>query len=255
MQTSELWKQSAKLISFVHDGGDTRVEITMPELEKDWDWRKTSDCYHMPAFSSEDNLLASIGIGRDEENICIDRVTKMPEYRIDAVAEIYTVYFRTNRRKYKIAEYVRAAGRPLYYLISLWRLSIGTNVYRISRSGSLETRVCIRSTQLMNLAELGYYHLFCSVKGCSPRDVTRKSRIHNRYAEGVYRFNKFLKYTRIAVTVMMYREEAIGKCEKPDDILQIDHELYKFWRDCRKFISGTLLMSRQAFHQTGRTGE
>ena len=54
----------------------------MPELTKDWGWRKTPDCYHMPAFGSEDNLLASIGIGRDEENICIDRVTNLQEYRV-----------------------------------------------------------------------------------------------------------------------------------------------------------------------------
>lgn len=239
MQTNELWDRSAKLISFVNDGGDPRVEIAMPELTKDWDWRKKPDCYHMPAFSSEDNLLASIGIGRDEENICIDRVTNMPEYRTEAVAEIYTVYFRTNQRKYKIAKYVRVAGRPLYYLVSLWRLSIGTNVYLLSSSSSLEARVCIRSTQLMDLADRGYYRLFCSVKGCDPRDVVRKSRIPNRYEKGVNRFKKFLKYTRLAVVTMMYREEALNKCEKKD-IPQVDRELYLFWRKCRKFINSTV---------------
>ena len=95
METRELWEHGAKLISFVNDKGETRVDINMPELTKDWGWRKTSDCYHMPAFSSEDNLLASIGIGRDEENICIDRVTNLRDYRVAAVAEIYTVYFRS----------------------------------------------------------------------------------------------------------------------------------------------------------------
>lgn len=237
MQTSELWEHSAKLISIVHDGGERRVDVTMPALAKEWDWRKKNDCYHMRAFSSEENLLASIGIGRDEENICIDRVTNMPEYRVEAVAEIYTVYFRTNLRKYKIAKYVRVAGRPLYYLVSLWRLSIGTDVYRLSSSSSPETRVCIRSTQLMDLGDRGYYRLFCSAKGCEPREVTRKSRIPNRYKKGVYRFNKFLNHTRIAVTVMMYREEAVGKCENPDDIPRIDSELYKFWHKCRRFIN------------------
>jgi hypothetical protein len=240
MQTRELWKHSAKLISFVHDGGDTRVEITMPELEKDWDWRKTPDCYHMPAFSSEERLLASIGIKLDEENICIDRVTNLQEYRVAAVAEIYTVYFRTGHRKYKIAEYVRAAGRPLYYLTCLWRLSIGNIAYRPSWASSLETRVCIRSTQLMNLADWGYYQLFCSNKGCLPRDVVRKGRTPNRYEKGVARFKKFLKYTRLAVVMMMYREEALNKCENKD-IPQVDRELYQFWRKCRKFVNGTLL--------------
>ena len=242
METRELWDHSAKLISFVNDGGDKWIVINMPELTKDWGWRKIPDCYHMPAFSSEANLLASIGIERDEENICIDRVTKMAEYRAEAVAEIYTVYFRTNQRKYKIAKYVRVAGRPMYYLTALWRLSIGTNVYRRSSSSSLETRVCIRSTQLMDLADRGYYRLFCSAKGCDPREVTRKSRIPNRYKEGVYRFNKFLKHTRIAVTVMMYRDEAVGKCENRDDIPQIDSELYKFWHKCRRFANGYVPM-------------
>lgn len=237
METRELWEHSAKLISIMHDGGERRVDVTMPALAKEWDWRKKNDCYHMQAFSSEENLLASIGIGRDEENICIDRVTNMPEYRVEAVAEIYTVYFRTNQRKYKIAKYVRAAGRPLYYLVSLWRLSIGTNVYRLSSSSSLETRVCIRSTQIMDLGDRGYYRLFCSAKGCEPHEVTCKSRIPNRYKKGVYRFTKFLNHTRIAVTVMMYREEAVGKCENPDDIPQIDSELYKFWHKCRRFIN------------------
>ena len=237
METRELWENTAKLISIVRDGGVRRVDVTMPALEKDWDWRKKNDCYHMQAFTSEENLLASIGIERDEENICIDRVTNMPEYRAEAVAEIYTVYFRTNKRKYKIAKYVRVAGRPLYYLVSLWRLSIGTNVYRRSSSSSLESRVCIRSSQLMDLADRGYYRLFCSAKGCDPREVTRKSRIPNRYKKGVYRFNKFLNHTRIAVTVMMYREEAVGKCENPDDIPQIDSELYKFWHKCRRFMN------------------
>ena len=52
METRELWDHSAKLISFVNDKGETRVDINMPELTKDWVWRKTPDCYHMPAFSS-----------------------------------------------------------------------------------------------------------------------------------------------------------------------------------------------------------
>jgi hypothetical protein len=193
----------------------------------------------MPAFSSEDNLLASIGIGRDEENICIDRVTNLREYRVAAVAEIYTVYFRTGHKKYKIAEYVRAAGRPLYYLTCLWRLSIGTNVYLPSWGSPLETRVCIQSTQLMDLADRGYYQLFCSNKGCQPRDVVRKARIPNRYDKGVKRFKKFLKYTRLAVVTMMYREEALNKCEKKD-IPQVDRELYQFWCKCRQFANGTL---------------
>lgn len=243
MQTSELWDHSAKLISFVHDGKDIRVDIAMPELTKDWDWRKKPDCYHMPAFSSEERLLASIGIKMDEENICIDRVTKPREYRLEAVAEIYTAYFRTNCKKYKIAEYVRVAGRPMYYLICLWRLSIGTNVYRPGArfigEHPLETRVCIRSTQLMNLADWGYYQLFCSNRGCPPRDVVRKGRTPNRYDNGVARFKKFLKYTRLAVVMMMYREEALNKCEK-GDVPQVDRELYKFWRKCKKFVNGTL---------------
>jgi hypothetical protein len=39
---------------------------------------------------------------------------------------------------------------------------------------------------------------------------------------------------------MMYREEALNKCEKKD-IPQVDRELYQFWRKCRKFVNGTLL--------------
>ena len=156
-----------------------------------------------------------------------------------AVAEIYTVYFRTGHKKYKIAEYVRAAGRPLYYLTCLWRLSIGNNVYRPYWASSLETRVCIRSTQLMDLADWGYYQLFCSNKGCRHRDVVRKARIPNRYDKGVNRFKKFLKYTRLAVVTMMYREEALNKCEKKD-IPQVDRELYQFWCKCRQFVNGTL---------------
>lgn len=240
METRELWDHGAKLIAFAYGGGDTRVDINMPELTKDWDWRKTPDCYHMPAFSSEERLLASIGIKIDEENICIDRVTNLQEYRVAAVAEIYTVYFITDHQKYKIAEYVRAAGRPLYYLTRLWRLSIGTNVYRPSWSSTLETRVCIQSTQVMDLANWGYYQLFCSNKGCLPRDVVRKGRIPNRYDEGVNRFKKFLKYTRLAVVTMMYREEALNKCEKKD-IPQVDRQLYQFWRKCRKFANGSSL--------------
>ena len=89
----------------------------------------------------------------------------------------------------------------------------------------------------MDLADRGYYRLFCSAKGCDLREVTRKSRIPNRYNEGVYRFNKFLNHTRIAVTVMMYREEAVGKCENPGDIPRIDSELYKFWHKCRRFMN------------------
>lgn len=239
METRELWEHSAKLISFVNDWGDTRVEINMPELPKDWDWRKTPDCYHMPAFSSEESLLASIGIKIDEENICIDRVTNLREYGVAAVAEINTVYFRTGHKKYKIAEYVRAAGRPVYCLICLWRLSIGNNVYRPYWASSLETRVCIQSTQLMDLADRGYYQLFCSNQGCQPRDVVRKARIPNRYDKGVNRFKKFLKYTRLAVVTMMYREEALNKCEKKD-ITQVDRELFRFWRKCRKFVNGTV---------------
>lgn len=76
-------------------GVKKQVNVTMPVLAKEWDWRKKNDCYHMQAFSSEENLLASICIERDEDNICIDRVTNMPEYRVEAVAEIYTVYFRS----------------------------------------------------------------------------------------------------------------------------------------------------------------
>lgn len=240
MQTNELWENRAKLISFVNDGRDIRVDINMPELTKDWGWRKAPDCYHMPSFSSEERLLASIGIKIDEENICIDRVTNLQEYRVAAVAEIYTVYFRTGHKKYKIAEYVRAAGRPLYYLTRLWRLSIGTNVYRPSWSSTLETRNCIQSIQFMDLADWGYYQLFRSNQGCLPSDVVRKGRIPNRYEEGVNRFKKFLKYTRLAVVTMMYREEALKKCEKKD-IPQVDRQLYQFWRKCRKFVNGTLL--------------
>ena len=240
MQTSELWDHSTKLISFVNEGGDTRVDINMPELTKDWDWRKTPDCYHMPTFTSEERLLASIGIKIDEECICIDRTTNTREYRVAAVAEIYTVYFRTNHKKYKIAEYVRAAGRPMYYLTRLWRLSIGTNVYLPSWGTPLEKKVCIQSTQLMDLVDWGYYQLFCSNQGRLPRDVVRKARIPNRYEKGVNRFNRFLKYTRLAVVTMMYREEALTKCEKKD-IPQVDRELYQFWCKCRKFVNGTLL--------------
>lgn len=40
METRELWEHSAKLISFVNDGGDKRVVINMPELTKDWGYRQ-----------------------------------------------------------------------------------------------------------------------------------------------------------------------------------------------------------------------
>ena len=238
METRELWDHRAKLISFVNDGGATRVDINMPELTKDWGWRKTPDCYHMPTFSSEERLLASIGIKIDEANICIERSTSPAAYRYGAVEYIYTVYFRTNYRKYKIAEYVKVTERPLYYLTKLWRLSIGNTPYWTPHM--LGTRVRIQSTQLMDLQDRGYQHLFCSAKDCEPRDVVRKSRMPIRYDKGVKRFKSFLNYTRIAVVVMMYREEALNKCEKKD-IPQVDRELYQFWRKCRKFVNGNLL--------------
>lgn len=240
METTELWDHSAKLISFVSDGDDIRTDINMPELTKKWDWRKKSDCYHMPTYSSEERLLESIGIKLDEENICVERKITPGAYRYGAVDGIYTVYFRTNYKKYKVAEYVKAAGRPLYYLTSLWRLSIGTNVYRPTWTSSLETKVYIQSTQLMDLTDMGYRRLFCSSKDCDNRDKVRKSRIPGRYDKGTRRFTRFLKYTRLAVVIMMYREEALSKCER-GDVPQVDRELYKFWRKCRRFINGTLL--------------
>ena len=69
--------------------------------------------------------------------------------------------------------------------------------------------------------------------------MVRKARIPNRYEKGVNRFKKFLKYTRLAVVTMMYREEALNKCEKKD-IPQVDRQLYQFWRKCRKFVNGTV---------------
>ena len=91
----------------------------------------------------------------------------------------------------------------------------------------------------MDLADWGHYQLFCSNQGCQPRDVVRKARIPNRYDKGVKRFKKFLKYTRLAVVTMMYREEALNKCEKKG-IPQVDRELYQFWCKCRQFVNGTL---------------
>lgn len=238
METRELWDHSAKLISFVSDGDDVRTDINMPSLTKEWGWRKTAGCYHIATYTSGERLLASIGIKIDEENICIERSTSPAAYKYGAVEYIYTVYLRTNYRKYKIAEYVKVAERPLYYLTKLWRLSIGNIPYWTPHISG--TRVRILSTQLMDLRDRGYRHLFCSAKDCEPRDVVRKSRMPIRYNEGVERFKRFLKYTRIAVVVMMYREEALDKCKR-EEIPQVDIELYKFWRKCRRFVNGTIL--------------
>ena len=183
METRELWDHSAKLISFVSDGDDVRTDINMPSLTKEWGWRKTAGCYHIATYTSGERLLASIGVKIDEENICIERSTSPVAYKYGAVEYIYTVYLRTNYRKYKIAEYVKVAERPLYYLTKLWRLSIGNIPYWAPHISG--TRVRILSTQLMDLRDRGYRHLFCSAKDCEPHDVVRKSRMPIRYNEGV----------------------------------------------------------------------
>jgi len=236
MSIKKIWEDGIRLMSIVAGPQGTKVNVSMPELDKVWEWRKQPDCYHMPTFGTEENLLASIGINKEDEHICIDRQTFPKVYRYCAVSEVYTVYLMTNEKKYKIAEYVRTAGRPLLYLTRLWRLSIGLNSDARMANGHLWhcKRICIHSTQLMDLAFWGYRFLFESNKGDDPRHVVIRSRVTKRYTEGTERFNRFWTQTQLAALMMLYREEATSATNDVEETITIDFELYKFWRRCKK---------------------
>lgn len=236
MEIKHIWEEGIKLLT-IKNGHD--VHVSIPKLNKSWKWRKQSDCYHIPTFSTEENLLDSIGLSKDDEHVCIDRHTHPRAYSDSAVTEIYTVYFMDTRRKYKVAEYVRSAGRPFLYLTNLWRLSIGLNteVRSVDRHLCNCKRIVIHSTQLMDLAFYGYSYLFRSSKDCSERELKIKSRVTNRYNDGVARFNRFLSQTRLAVSMMIYRDEAVSEADKTEEITAIDFELYKFWRRCKRVVN------------------
>lgn len=242
MNIKYIWTEGIKMLT-IKNGHD--VHVSMPELDKSWEWRKQPDCYHMPTFSTEENLLASIGLSKDDEHVCIDRYTYPRAYAYGAVTEVYTVYFMTNHNKYKVAEYVRSAGRPLLYLTNLWRLSIGLNteVRMVDHHSCICKRIVIHSTQLMDLAFYGYSFLFKSNKDCSERERRIKSRVTNRYDDGVARFNQFLSQTRLAVNMMLYRDEAVSEAEKSEEITTIDFELYKFWRRCKRVVNNGVFPS------------
>ena len=244
MDIKHIWTEPIKLFTLKNG----RVaHVTMPELSKSWEWRKQPGCYHMPYFNTEYSLLVSLGLSADDEHVCIDRHTGPRAYADGAVSETCTVYLMTSRKKYKIAEYAHAAGSPYFYLTRLWRLSIGLNTeVRWVDSESCRCnckRIEIHSTQLMDLAFYGYSYLFKSSKDCSARERKIKSRIAYRYDEGVARFNHFLSQTRLAVSIMMYRDEAVSEAKQSEEITTIDFELYKFWRRCKIIINQGILAS------------
>ena len=85
MDIKKIWEDGIHLMSITTGPDGTKINVSLPELDKSWEWRKQPDCYHMPTFSAEDNLLASIGINKDDEHIAIDRVTNPKIYRYGAV--------------------------------------------------------------------------------------------------------------------------------------------------------------------------
>ncbi len=244
MDIKKIWEDGIRLMSITTGPDGTKINVSLPELDKSWEWRKPPDCYHMPTFSTEDNLLASIGINKDDEHIAIDRVTNPKIYRYGAVQEVYTVCLMTNNKKYKVAEYVRAAGRPLLYLTQLWRLSIGLNTEPRMIDGHWCNckKICIHSTQLMDLGFWGYRFLFESNKDDDPRHVTIRSRVTGRYEKGVSRFNRFWTQTQLAVLMMLYRDEAVSSTCDSKEITTADFELYKFWRRCKKVANHGFLV-------------
>lgn len=244
MNISDIWDKSVRLVKIAGAGETRVVNVNVPGISTDWEWiNQAGHCFRIPTYKSEDELLETIGIHKGDNAICIDRHFSVAAYRTCGIREICTVFLFASDRKYKIAEYVYDCAQSVYWLTRLWRLSIGVfdTVIHGKRGTFNCKRMGINSTQLMDLVFHGYRNISESTRGMDLRWRTINARIPVRYYEGVKRFKRFLPQTKIVVSIMIMRGEALSKVPegKLEDRVTVEDELFKLWCRGKRLANGS----------------